>query len=149
MTDQHEPEGGDPACWAHLGPVESEVEASAAAGPVIDLAGLAARARHPGPAWSRRSDDLDVNLLVFPAGEGIERHINHEVDVLLVAISGVGWIEVGDEQLPIHPGEALLIPKGLPRAILASPEGLAYLSCHQRRRALLPSTSANRHARTT
>ena len=60
--------GGDPPCWAHL---FEEADAGAAepdAGEAVDLAAIARSAAGRGPAWTLRSTDLDMNLLVFGLG---------------------------------------------------------------------------------
>jgi quercetin dioxygenase-like cupin family protein len=111
---------------------------------VVDLIGLARREGARGPVWTAQSDDLNVNLLVFGAGEGIEAHVNTEVDVLLVGIDGAGTVEIDGTAHPLQAGELVTIPKGARRAIRAGSDRFAYLTCHRRRSALLPA--ARRHA---
>ena len=150
-----EPEGGDPACWAHLFDeeitgMENETEdrarssdpagqhASAAEG-VVDLAALTRAASVPGAAWSHASEDLHVNLLVFAAGEGVTEHVNDEVDVLLVGIAGTGAVTVGGTHHILSAGQALVIPKSARRSTKGVNAPFAYLTCHRRRAGLWPS----------
>src|SRR5215213_5986607 len=109
VTDEEE-FGGDPPCWAHLFEeettgleieVEDQAGASESAGPatgqgqeVVDLPALARSATAPGAIWTRQSQDLNVNLLVFASGQGVEEHANAEVDVLLIGIEGTGAVTI-------------------------------------------------------
>ena len=132
-THDPEPEGGDPACWAHL------VDASADTGSdVVDLAALSRAATSPGPVWTRQSDDLDVNLLVFPAGEGVAEHVNAEVDVLLVGVAGTGLVAVDGLPRVLRAGQAILVPKGARRSTRAVSDPFVCLTCHRRRAGLRP-----------
>jgi quercetin dioxygenase-like cupin family protein len=111
---------------------------------VVDLIGLAGREGARGPVWTVQTDDLNVNLLVFGAGEGIEAHVNTDVDVLLVGIDGDGTVEIDGTAHPLRAGGLVTIPKGARRAIRAGSGRFAYLTCHRRRSALLPAV--RRHA---
>src|SRR5215211_2473856 len=85
VTDEEE-FGGDPPCWAHLfeeetiglqietedGPDSSDPAIlSTGLGQMVDLAAATCAATAPGAVWTRQSEDLDVNLLVFASGEGV------------------------------------------------------------------------------
>lgn len=132
-------EGGDPACWAHLFPDEEEGERD-----VIDLPTLAREAGVTGAVWTRESDDLNVNLLVFPAGDGVQEHVNSEVDVLLVGIAGDGLVTVDGLPRVLRAGQAIVIPKGVRRGTRAVSDPFAYLTCHRRRAGLWPSVGDRR-----
>lgn len=119
-------------------PAASEGAQLAAAG-VVDLAALARAADVPGVAWSRQSDDLNINLLTFATGAGVEAHVNSEVDVLLVAISGEGILAVDGVHRPLRAGQAVLIPKGAQRSITSASDPFVYLTCHRRRAGLWPT----------
>jgi hypothetical protein len=69
-------------------------EADAAATRMLELATVARAHTAWGPAATLRSDDLDVNLLVFREGNGVAEHANAEVDVLLVGIAGEGVVTI-------------------------------------------------------
>ena len=105
---------------------------------VADLVALAAQGSARQPAWTRRSDDLNVNLLVWEAGQGVEEHLNADVDVLLVGVLGEGVVAVDGQDRALRAGQALLVPKGTRRGIHAGSERFAYLSCHRRRGGLWP-----------
>ena len=105
----------------------------------VDLAALARTGQPAGPIWSRQSEDLSLNLVVFAAGNGVAEHVNAEVDVLLVGVAGEGVVEVDGRALPLPPGHALLVAKGARRATRAVAGHFAYLTCHRRRDGLVPS----------
>ncbi len=123
--------GGDAACWAHL------FEGVQGA----DLAAMAAATAVRGPAWRLTDADLNANLLVFDTGQGIEPHVNHAVDVLIVGVAGSGTITIDGAATPLSAGRVVLIPKGSERSILAESDRFAYLTVHRARGGLLPDTS--------
>jgi mannose-6-phosphate isomerase-like protein (cupin superfamily) len=125
--------GGDAPCWAHL--FEDPEE-----GDAVDLATIALSATGRGPAWSQRSDDLDMNLLVFGMGEGVDEHVNDELDVLLVGVAGAGVVTIDGTPHPLAAGQAVVVPKGTRRGIRGYAERFAYLTCHRRRAGLWPTT---------
>lgn len=131
-----EREGGDPACWAHLFSLEDEP-----ASDVIDLISRVSGAAAEGAVWSLASDDLNVNLLVFPAGGGVAEHVNAEVDVLVVGIQGDGLVAVDGLPRVLRANQVLLIPKGARRKTQAISEPFAYLTCHRRRSGLWPTVN--------
>ena len=94
---------------------------------------------HPGPQLGQESDDLNVTLLSWKAGQGVEPHVNAEVDVVLIVVDGEGEVSVGGEVFAVRAGQALLIPKGCERAIRCVGERFSYLSVHKRRRGLMPT----------
>ena len=53
---------------------------------VVDL--LAASGR--GPVWGDATDELNLTLLSWPAGQGPTEHVNVERDVVVVVIDGEG-----------------------------------------------------------
>lgn len=139
--------GGDSACWAHLADeLYAEREAEAAArdqrsglSAPVDVASIAHDAAGRGPAWTVASDDLNVNLLVFGVDEGVAEHVNAEVDVLLIGISGEGIVTANGQPHSLRAGEAFLVAKGARRSTQAVSERFAYLTCHRRRAGLMPS----------
>ena len=105
---------------------------------LLDLLDAAANGGS-GAILSRETEDLDLNLVRFANGAGVASHVNREVDVLLVAVSGVGTVSVGGERFSLESGTALLIPKDTVRAIESPASGeFVYLSIHRRRAGLLP-----------
>ena len=159
MIDEEE-YGCDPPCWAHLfeedtigleieteGRTESSetAESSTHQGQVEDLAALTRSATAPGAIWTRQSEDLNVNLLVFAAGEGVAGHVNAEVDVLLVGIAGTGAVTIDGTRQILSPGHAIVIAKGAKRGIQSMSNPFAYLTCHRRRGGLWPRNLSASH----
>jgi mannose-6-phosphate isomerase-like protein (cupin superfamily) len=131
MMRDDESLGGDPACWAHLFEDTGEAE-------VVDLREIAGAEGAGGLIWASRGEDLNLNLLVFDAGDGVMEHVNHEVEVLIVAVVGEGVVTVDDRELPLRSGQLVLVPKGARRGTRATGDGFSYLTCHRRRGGLLP-----------
>src|SRR5579884_2130573 len=98
-----------------------------------DLRALLASAAGQGPVWTHLGPELNVNLLVWPAGAGVAEHVNHEVEVLLVGVEGEGLVTVAGEEQEIRPGVLVAIPPGAHRAIQSRSPRFAYLSIHRRR----------------
>lgn len=93
-----------------------------------------------GPVLSRETEDLDVNVVRLPAGRSIEEHVNREVDVVMVVLSGSGIVTVDSQDYPANQQKLLIIPKGSRRAIRTTgDEALLYLSMHRRRARLWPT----------
>ena len=118
--------------------VPSRGESSGAVSRSVDLAALAGAATAPGAAWTHVSEDLNANLLVFAANEGVDPHVNPEVDVLLVGVAGTGSVEVDGVAHELRPGVAMVIPKSTRRGTRALSDHFAYLTCHRRRAGLWP-----------
>jgi quercetin dioxygenase-like cupin family protein len=106
---------------------------------VLDLHALVARVPGQGPLWTYTGDDLNVNLVVWPAGAGVSEHVNREVEVLLIGVEGNGVVTVGGQEHAVNPGEILVIPRGAPRAIVSQSPRFAYLSVHRRRAGMWPA----------
>lgn len=87
-----------------------------------------------GVAWTlHESDDLNANLVRFEAGGGVGEHVNAEVDVLILGVSGSGLVNVDGEEHSLSSGVMVFVPRGARRSTRATSEGLAYLSVHRRR----------------
>jgi mannose-6-phosphate isomerase-like protein (cupin superfamily) len=97
------------------------------------------QAGRSGPVWSWSSDDLNVNLLCFDHGDGVEAHVNREVDVLGVIIAGEGELVVNGESHILRQGMIFCIPKGAERALRSTGGPFSYVSCHRRRAGLMPT----------
>ena len=110
---------------------------------IHDLAALAAASTSAtavtGPIWSLASADLNLNLLRFTSGDGVPDHINAEVDVVGLVIAGTGTVEIDGRVEALRPGCLFFIPKGARRAIRATSDDFAYLTCHRRRAGLMPT----------
>lgn len=130
-AERSDDEGGDAACWAHL------FEGVQGA----DLAAIAAVTAVRGPAWTLTERDLNANLIVLDAGQGIEAHTNAEIDVLIVGIAGGGSVTIDGAAFPLAAGRVVLVPKGSERSIAAESDRFAYLTVHRARPLMLPTVS--------
>lgn len=93
-----------------------------------------ARGAGEGTVWTLEgSEDLNANLVSFRAGRGASEHVNEEVDVLLVGMSGSGVVAVDGEERALWAGALVFVPKGARRAIRSASEDFAYLTVHRRR----------------
>lgn len=92
-----------------------------------------------GPIWSHTTEQLNVNLLQFRQGQGAAAHINNEVDVLGVVVTGEALLTIGDQEHRVGPGDTFVIPRGAQRSITALSPSFSYLSCHRRRPGLMPT----------
>jgi len=100
----------------------------------VDLAEISAGARGSGAVWTLRgTGDLNANLVGFPCGEGVGEHVNWEVDVLFVGVSGSGVVEVDGREHALGAGVLVLAPKGARRATRSASSGFSYLTVHKRR----------------
>jgi quercetin dioxygenase-like cupin family protein len=90
-----------------------------------------------GVIWTLdASNDLNANLVHFDAGQGVEEHVNDEVDVIVVGVSGSGIVMVDREEHVLSAGVLVFIPKGARRSTVSVSEDFAYLTVHRRRRPL-------------
>jgi quercetin dioxygenase-like cupin family protein len=95
---------------------------------------LASTKKRTGVIWSlQESRDLNVNLVQFTEGEGVGDHVNDEVDVLLVGVSGSGEVRINGTLHCLSSGTLVLIPKGAQRSTRGTSANFAYLTVHQRR----------------
>ncbi|HMM42032.1 MAG TPA: AraC family ligand binding domain-containing protein [Thermomicrobiales bacterium] len=101
---------------------------------------IAASARANGAVWSLTSADLNMNVVVISADSPIQRHLNREVDVVVVAVDGQGVVKVDEEEFRLGPPEVLVIPKGTWRSIQPVGASFAYMTIHRRRAGLWPTS---------
>ena len=94
--------------------------------------------QNSGPQWGEASDELNVTLLSWENGKGVQAHVNAELDVCLVVIAGEGEAVIDNEKFDLRSGVALVIPQGSTRAISSSSPRLTYYSIHRRRPGLMP-----------
>lgn len=100
---------------------------------MVDLREASGTARGSGVAWTLESgDDLNANL-VRPAGGCVGEHVNDEVDVVFVGVSGSGFVSVDGEEFALSDGTLVFVPKGARRSIWSSSEDFCYLTVHRRR----------------
>lgn len=88
-----------------------------------------------GAVWRLQSEerDLDSNLIHLPAGEAIGDFDGPDLGSLVVVLSGSGTLRTAEGEIPLEPGQILWLPKLSRRGYQAGPNGLGYLTIHQRR----------------
>lgn len=84
--------------------------------------------------------DLDANVIALPPGGTIEQHVGPALDVLLHVVSGTGELLTEHDTLALVPGAVVWLPRETVREVRAGPNGLRYLSVHQRRHDALTIT---------
>ena len=91
-----------------------------------------------GAVWSLpRGGDLDANVVVLRPDDAVGEHVNDEVDVVLVVVSGDGRIAVDAEMRHVRAGHLVHAPRGSVRSIRATGNGpLVYVTVHRARRGL-------------
>ena len=83
--------------------------------------------------WSAQGDDLRARVVVLPAGRSLSGHVNREVDVLLVGVSGQGTVTLDGEVRAMGPSSLVMVPRGVRRELTAGPdESFRVLVVHQR-----------------
>jgi quercetin dioxygenase-like cupin family protein len=94
----------------------------------------ASAAGREGVIWTLgESVDLNANLVCFGVGGGVAGHVNDEVDVLFVGVSGSGSVEVDGEEHPLSSETIIFVPRGARRSVRSGSGDFAYLSVHRRR----------------
>lgn len=86
-----------------------------------------------GPVWGAESDDLNATMLVWPPGEGPAEHVNDARDVLYVVLEGAATLTLDGDRRELRAGDALIVDKGVSRALVAGADGVRYLTAHIRR----------------
>ena len=101
----------------------------------VSLGEIAASALgRAGVVWTlEASNELNANLVRFEAGDGVGEHINDKVDVIIVGISGSGFVEVDGREHPVSDGTMTFVPKGARRSIRSATGDFVYLTVHRRR----------------
>lgn len=99
-----------------------------------DLHEILLTGRGAGVLWTLEgSEDLNANLVRFPTGEGVGGHVNGEVDVLIVGVSGAGRVDVDGRDYRLRAGAVVFVPKGTRRSTTSDSADFAYLTVHRRR----------------
>jgi uncharacterized protein (DUF2249 family)/quercetin dioxygenase-like cupin family protein len=91
-----------------------------------------------GAVWKLevRDRDLDSNVVALAPNRGIDPHAGANVDLLIHVLSGSGRLTTEQGMIDLVPGALLWLPKRSRRQFTAGPEGLRYLTVHQRREIL-------------
>lgn len=114
---------------------------------LTNTAEVAASAGEPdvtGVVWKlqARRWDLDSTIIALPAGGVIEAHTGPDLDVLIHVLAGSGQLTTERGTLDLGPGAVLWLPRRSRRQFTAGPDGLRYLTVHQRRQALVLDTAS-------
>jgi quercetin dioxygenase-like cupin family protein len=87
-----------------------------------------------GVIWTLdASSELNANLVRFDTGQGVEEHVNDEVEVIVLGVSGKGTVTVDQQEHALSAGMLVFIPKGARRSTVSTSEDFAYLTVHRRR----------------
>lgn len=92
-----------------------------------------------GAVWTlpMRHRDLDSNIVRLRPGGGIDPHTGPDLDVLILGLAGAGRVVTETDPLELRPGILVWLPRRSRRGVAAGPDGLSYLTVHQRRQALV------------
>lgn len=103
-----------------------------------DLAAATTARDVTGAAWKLevRERDLDSNVIALPPNGTIESPVGPDLDVLIHVVSGSGRLATERDALDLEPGTLGWLPRRSQRQFLTGPQGLRYLTVHQRRQAL-------------
>lgn len=111
---------------------------------MADLAYLTQVSQSNGPQWGAESEDLNATLLTWRKGQGIDAHVNEEVDVLIVCIEGELIVTIDGLASALRKGHVVIVPKGASRSLAAVSDGASHLNVHRRKRKLIPSLGGKR-----
>ncbi|WP_372697439.1 DUF2249 domain-containing protein [Arthrobacter sp. JSM 101049] len=81
--------------------------------------------------------DLDSNIIALEPGGAIDAFAGPELDVMIHVLGGTGALSTERGDLELVPGALVWLPRRSRRAFTAGPEGLRYLTVHQKRQSLL------------
>ena len=97
-----------------------------------------------GAVWKlqMRERDLDSNIIALPPGATIGAHTGPDVDVLIYVLAGSGLLatELDAHTVALSGGSLIWLPRHSRRQFTAGPDGLRYLTVHQRRQSLTLTT---------
>ncbi|MEU6486505.1 cupin domain-containing protein [Streptomyces sp. NPDC046887] len=98
----------------------------------------AGRGGRSGALWrlGRRNRQLDANVVRVPPGAPVGEHVESQVDVLLVVVSGTGALVVDGVRREASRGAVVYLPRGARRAMEPGPEGIVFITAHRRRAGL-------------
>ena len=111
---------------------------------LADTAALSATAAGAtGVIWKlqMRERDLDSNIIALAPGATIGAHAGPDVDVLIHVLAGSGQLSTELDTVALRAGSLIWLPRRSRRQFTAGPEGLRYLTVHQRRQALTLTTA--------
>jgi uncharacterized protein (DUF2249 family) len=88
-----------------------------------------------GATWKLdvRERQLDANVNRLAPGGQIETHRGPDLDVLVLVVAGAGTLISRVGAVSLLPGQIVRLPRRSDRSFVAGPEGISYLTVHQRR----------------
>jgi uncharacterized cupin superfamily protein len=92
----------------------------------------------PGAAAGLQTEDLNLTVVAWPEHFTVDPHVNSEVDVITIVLSGTGEATIDGVTHAMRLGTILVIPKGSERSIRSLSVDFRYVNIHKRRRALMP-----------
>lgn len=92
----------------------------------------------PGAAAGLQTEDLNLTVVAWPEHFSVDPHVNAEVDVVSIVLSGAGEAVIDGVTHSMRLGTILVIPKGSERSIRSLSVDFRYVNVHKRRRALMP-----------
>lgn len=88
-----------------------------------------------GSIWQLQptARDLDSNIIALPANDEIGLHIGPDLDVLILILQGTGELQTELNVLELQQGALVWLPRNAQRRFIAGPQGIQYLTVHQRK----------------
>ncbi|GAA2803759.1 hypothetical protein RMN57_00315 [Kitasatospora sp. CM 4170] len=104
-------------------------------GVILDDLLREAAADAAGALWRLTGDDrqLDANVVRLRPDATVAEHVEPDLDVLVVGLSGEGALRCAGTLHDLRPGVLRLLPRGAARGVSAGPDGVVYLTVHRRR----------------
>ncbi|MGY0466157.1 cupin domain-containing protein [Kitasatospora sp. cg17-2] len=143
MTDSHkptEPDGSERS--DRLDRSDGSQEPDGTPGPDLSGDGVAveallreAGADAAGALWRLTGTErqLDANVVRLRPGAAVAAHVEPDLDVLVLGLTGQGTLRCAGVEHTLEPGALRLLPHGAERAVAAGAEGVVYLTVHRRR----------------
>lgn len=97
-----------------------------------------------GATWKLDVHDrhLDANVIRLAPDGQIEMHRGPDLDVLVLVVAGSGSLGSRSGAVPLLPGHLVWLPRRSDRSFVAGPNGIGYVTVHQRRPLLRISEAA-------
>ncbi|WP_395298332.1 hypothetical protein ACF9IK_36390 [Kitasatospora hibisci] len=104
-------------------------------GVILDDLLREAAADAAGALWRLTGDDrqLDANVVRLRPDAIVADHVEPDLDVLVVGLSGEGALRCAGIAHDLRPGMLRMLPRGAVRGVSAGPDGVVYLTVHRRR----------------
>jgi len=106
---------------------------------LIDTTDLPDESDALGALWklTMKPRDLDSNIIALTPSGTIDAHAGPDLDVMLHVLAGSGTLTTETGEIELRPGQLVWMPRRSQRAFSAGPDGLRYLTVHQKRESLL------------